>query len=291
MLAACGGSSAKTAPTVAAAKPVTAFDRILPLLPEGAQVVVEVDLARLRANTVVGPVVTRALARLSGDSHLPGLPFAVMGSPLAAADGFVIAAYGIGTDSVASVTVLATHGEVPGGVRLAPDLVAIGPDAWVSQLEARAAIAEHSPLAAPAELLALRAQAAPPGIEGAALRVSARLPFDARVAFARDTGLPTAPARLAIWADVADDLAFVIDADAADPGDRGGKDTALHFAQMLRGVLRSLADDPIVRALGVPNSLADARLIVKGTWVKAIVAIGPDHLARAVRRASELLGS
>ncbi|HTR52296.1 MAG TPA: hypothetical protein VMJ10_16395, partial [Kofleriaceae bacterium] len=89
-LVACGGGAKPAAPVAAPAKPATAFDRILPLLPDGAQVVVELDLARLRANAVVGPVVTRALARLSGDSHLPGLPFAMMGSPLAGADAFVI---------------------------------------------------------------------------------------------------------------------------------------------------------------------------------------------------------
>ncbi|HTR49993.1 MAG TPA: hypothetical protein VMJ10_04740, partial [Kofleriaceae bacterium] len=261
-----------------------------PLLPDDAQVVVELDLARLRANAVVGPVVTRALARLSGDSHLPGLPFATMGSPLAAADAFVIAAYGVGTASAASVAVLATHGDVPGGVQIAPGLVAIGPDGWIGQLEARAAIAERSPLAAPDELLRLRAHAAPAGRDTAVLRVTARLPFDARVAVARDTGLPTAPARLSVWADVEDDFAVVVDADAADPGDRESKDAALRLATALRGVFRSLADDPLVRALGVPNSLVDARLIAKGTWVRAIVAIGPDHLARAVKRASELLG-
>src|SRR5579863_4752172 len=101
-LVACGGGAKTTAPTVAAARPPTAIERILTLLPDGAQVVVELDLARLRGNAVVGPVATRALARLGGDAHLPGLPFAVMGSPLASADAFVIAAYGVGTDEAAS---------------------------------------------------------------------------------------------------------------------------------------------------------------------------------------------
>jgi hypothetical protein len=45
-----------------------------------------------------------------------------------------------------------------------------------------------------------------------------------------------------------------------------------------------------VRALGVPTSLEDARLIAHGTWVRAIIAIGPRHLARAVARAGALLG-
>jgi hypothetical protein len=130
----------------------------------------------------------------------------------------------------------------------------------------------------------------PQGATGAVLRVTARLPFDARVAFARDTGLPTAPARLSLWADVADDVALVVDADAADPGDRASKDAAHRLAVALRGAFVSLASDPVVRALGVPDSIADVRLVVKGTWVKAVFAIGPRHLARAVERANELLG-
>ena len=289
VIAACGGGAHERVPPRAPARPVTAADRILPLLPEGAQVIVELDLARLRANQVVGPVARRALDRLAADTHVPGLPFTVTGSPLAGADTVVYAAYGIGTQQAATITVLATKGDVPGGVRLAPDLVALGPEDWVSQVEARAAIDAKTPLAAPAELRALRDHAMPQEATGAILRVTARLPFDARVALAQKMGLDMAPARLSLWADIADDLAIVLDADAADPGDRAGKDAARRLAHVVRGTLNAVADDAMVRALGVPNSLADAHLIAQGTWVRAIIAIGPRHLARAVQRASQLL--
>jgi hypothetical protein len=223
--AACGARrGGATLPPEAPHRPTTAAERILPLLPDGAQLVVELDLARLRANPVVGPVVTRALARLGAETRLPGLPFAVAGSPLGDADAVVLASYGLGTAQAATVTVLATRAEVPGGVRLGRDLVALGPDDWVSQVEARAAIARQAPLTAPAPLLALRDHAMPAGATGAVVRVTARLPFDARVALARQTGLDEAPARLSLWGDVADDLAIVVDADAADPGDRNGRE-------------------------------------------------------------------
>ena len=55
------------------------------------------------------------------------------------------------------------------------------------------------------------------------MRITARLPFDARVALARQTGFDAAPAQLSLWADVADDVAIVVDADAADPGDHDAK--------------------------------------------------------------------
>src|SRR5215831_6667255 len=105
LLAACG-SSATSVPAKPVAAPQTAIDRALALLPDGAQLVVEVDLARLRANAVVGPVATRALAKLGGESKLPGLPVTVQGSPLAGADAIVLAAYGVGTNDAAAVTIL-----------------------------------------------------------------------------------------------------------------------------------------------------------------------------------------
>src|SRR5262245_53853887 len=80
------------------AAPQAVPERMLAMLPQGAQVVVEIDLARLRANPIVGDVVTRALA---GRSELPaGVP----APPLAAADQVVLAAYGVGTAQAATLT-------------------------------------------------------------------------------------------------------------------------------------------------------------------------------------------
>jgi hypothetical protein len=270
----------------AAAAPVK--EPVLALLPDGMQLVIEVDLARLKKNAVVGDVTTRALAQLGADTKLPGLPVAIAGSPLANADQIVLAAYGVGTDHAASITLLATKDDVPGGVRIDDKLVALGPEDWVAQVEARAAIPGVQPNA---ELLALRSHAMPQGAAGSVLRVTARLPFDARIALARETGLEVAPARLSVWADVSDDLAIVVDADAADPGEQHAKEAAHRLAATVRTALATVADAPVVRALGVPNSITDARMIAQGTWVRAIIAIGPRHLARAVERANALLGA
>ena len=136
----------------------------------------------------------------------------------------------------------------------------------------------------------LRDHAMPPGATGAVIRVTARLPFDARIAFARQTGLDAAPAQLSVWGDVADDLAIVVDADAADPGDKLGKDAAKRLAQTFQATLEAVAEDSTIKALGVPTSLSGARLVTQGTWVRAIVAVGPHHLERAVERARAMLG-
>jgi len=285
----CGGHAP---PPVTSTRAPTPGENVLAILPDGAQVIVELDLARLRANPTVGETAKAVLGSVGADSHLPGLPMSVMGSPLASADQVVLAAYGVGTAQAATITILTTKADIPGGVRISPELVALGPEDWVSQLEARAALAVEHPLAVPDAVLKLRDHAMPQGATGAIVRITARLPFDARVALARMTNVDAAPAELSLWCDVADDLAIVVDTDAVDPGDhdaKAAKDSARRLAHTIRGVLAALADSPAIRALGVPTSLSDARLVTEGTWVRTIVDVGPRHLARVAERARAML--
>jgi hypothetical protein len=202
----------------------------------------------------------------------------------------VLASYGLGTSQPATVTVLATREPVAGATRITDGVVALGPTDWVAQLEARAALASaDKPLVAAPELLALRDRAMPANAPGASLRVTARLSFDARVALARETGLAIAPAQLSVWADVVDDFAIIVDADASDPGDKQPKQSGQRLEAGIRGVLAGLAEIPAIRALGIPSSLERAKLVTRGTWVRAIVAIGPAHLQRVVARATAYL--
>lgn len=312
----CGGGAGAPAPATPAAPPAVGIERILAMLPQGAQVVVELDLARLRANPVIGGVVTRALAGATGEPAAgPRGPAAAWlrtvlrgdaaagepaagDAPLAVADQVVLAAYGVGTAEAATLTLLAAPRDIAGATRLAEGVYAVGPPAWVEQVQQRVALAGTGEAAfairpAP-ELLALRAHAMPAGAPGASLRITARLSFDARIALARQTGIDTAPAQLSAWGDVADDVAIVIDCDASDPGGAasGGRraDPARRLAATLRAMLAALAEQPAIRSLGLPSSLAGARLIARGSWVRAIIAIGPDHLRRIVERATGLLG-
>lgn len=294
---ACGGEPRPKLSATPAAAPSTVTERILAMLPQGAQVVVELDLARLRANPVVGEVVTRALAERTAD-----LPAGVSASPLAAADQVVLAAYGVGTAQAATLTVLAAGHELAGTTKIADGFYAVGPPEWVEQVQQRVAfattgLAKFAINAAP-ELLELRRHAMPEHAPGASLRVTARLPFDARIALARQTGLDAAPAQLSAWADVADDLALVVDCDATDPGSRPegaphgsghGSDASRRLLASLRGMLATVSDEATVRALGLGSSLAGAKLVAQGTWVRAIIAIGPAHLHRIVERAAALL--
>jgi hypothetical protein len=288
MAAACG-HRAKPAAEPVADKPQTLADRTLALLPDGAQIVIELDLARLRANQVVGEVATKVFADVSIDAKLPGMTAVAAGSPLAHADLLVLASYGVGTQQATTLTLLATKDEVTGATRLSPELVVLGPDEWVRQVEARAGIAAHAPLHASEELLRLRDHAMPAEAPGASLRVTAMLSFDARVAMARQVGIELAPARLSVWADVVDDFAMVIDADAADPGDKTNKSAVQRMRAGISGLLAEAANEPALRMLGVSTALTDARFVEDKTWVRAIVAIGPRHLARIVERAKSLM--
>jgi hypothetical protein len=286
----CGGAR-RPASAGAPEPPQTAAERLLAMLPQGAQVVIEVDLARLRTNPVVGEIVTRALAERVAD-----LPAGVPASPLAAADRVVLAAYGVGTAQAATLTLLGAPHDIAGATRLADGVFAVGPPDWVEQAQQRIALASTGErkfaISAPSELLELRRRAMPAKAPGASLRVTARLPFDARVALARQTGLDAAPAQLSAWGDVVDDLALIVDCDAADPGSgdaRRPSDAPRRLEATLRGALAAISEQPLMRALGLPSSLAGARFVARGSWVRTIIAIGPAHLQRIVRRATVLL--
>jgi hypothetical protein len=269
--------------------PTTTAERMIALLPEGAQLLVEIDLARLKANPTVGALATKAFGQLGEDTKLPGLPMSVQGSPLASAEVVVLASYALGTAQAATVVLLGTKEDVTAAIRVAPDIVVLGPEEWTSQIEARAAVAEHAPIASSLSLMPLRDHAMPAKAPGAVFRLTAQLSFDARVALARQIGLETTPAQLSIWADVVDDLAIIIDADATDPGDKKSKDAAARMSRALTEVLALAGNEPALRALGLTSALRDARMITERSWVRAIITVGPRQLERAVQRGNAFL--
>jgi hypothetical protein len=121
--------------------------------------------------------------------------------------------------------------------------------------------------------------------------VTAQLPFDARVALARQSGMETPPAQLSIWADVVDDFAMIIDADAADPGEKQAKNAAARLEKSLGALLAEVQREPALQALGLSSALRDARTITERTWVRTIITVGPRQLTRAAERARAMLPS
>ncbi len=284
-LASCGGGRARdrspSKVSTAVPRATTAGDRMLALLPDGAQLVVEVDLARLRANPVVGPLVVKVL----GSGGIPQL------AGFADADGVVFAAYGLGTADAATVTLFTAKQALQGATPIVDNIYGLGAADWLAQVQSRAAIDNTTGLLPAKDLVALREHAMPEGAPGASIRVSARLSFDARIALARITGIENAPGQLSLWADVADDFAVIIDADSTDPGEKAAKHAVKRMSATVQGALATLAQEPTIKALGLPSSLSGAKLATRGTWVRTIIAIGPRHLQRVVERANQFFDS
>ena len=291
----CGGSHHAGGTTSIAVAPTTPDEQLLALLPDHPQVVVEVDLARLRANPVVGALVVRVLADnlvpMPDDPHA-GSTLERNDQLLATADHLCLAAYGVGTDAAATITLVDVQHAPAGATPVGDHYYALGPAEWVRQVEARAGlVTANTPLAVSPELLALRARSMPAGAPGATLRITARLSAQARAELAKDIGIANPPAQLSIWGDVVDDLAIVIDAEVTE--DRSGKVAKQAVARLtatMQAMLLSAADLPAARALGLTGSLGNAKLAERGRWIRAIIAIGPAHLKRVVERGTAFLG-
>ena len=242
----------------------TAGDRLLARVPAGAELVLEVDLARLRGNAAVGAMVS---ALVDGGAALPvELP-----APLAGADAVLLAAYRIGDADATAITI------VEGGTRPAAALALEG-GAWALADEGEAAgllaVAAGGPSAAgDAALLAVRAEAMPAAAAGASVRVAARLDAGARASLAASLDVAPAPATISLWADVADDLAVV-----ARLGDRPAQGATL---EAVRDRLAGLAE---VRALGLAPAVAEATVAREEAGARGVLVIKPGQLARAVER-------
>ncbi|MCB9571083.1 MAG: hypothetical protein H6709_03235 [Kofleriaceae bacterium] len=107
---ACGGSDHGGVATPARARggparAATAGDPLLAVLPAGPDVVVELDLARLRANAAVGALVGRILDT-PGDAGGPAVAWLIEPAPLRHAAVVVLASYAVGTADAATVTLL-----------------------------------------------------------------------------------------------------------------------------------------------------------------------------------------
>lgn len=270
-LAACGGAGGKGASTAVnlPERSVTAGDALLAQLPYGAQIVVEVDLARLRANPVVGEVAT---ATLAGEAPVPGGPAA----PLDGASAVVFGAYHVGTPAASTITVVA------GGTRPA-EALDLGDDRWALAVEGDTAAILATDAGGPSvtgdgALQTARAWAMPAAAEGASLRVSARLDADARAGLAEVLGIERAPAVVSVWGDVADDLAVIVKL-ADQPH---GKKPA--WLPGLARMLTRAAALPQVNALGLTPPITEAEIRRERAGVTVTVIVAPGRLRRAVDR-------
>lgn len=291
----CGGDRGGTttpAPPgtiVVPTRATTAGDALLAYLPAGADVLVELDLGRLRSNDVVGELATRwltdeyAVRSLDPTGQLPQ-------GPLARGDVVVLAGYQVGTAEAVTIGLIAGGGLTPEDLHGATDLgngvIAVAPPGPTEEVRAVIAGTADS-LEDDLELRAMRARGMPEKAEGAVVRVTARLDFDARIALASQLGADVAPAIVSVWGDVADDAALIAILEAPD---RDGSAKAVErLAADLRAWIGDLANQPDMLALGLSPAIRRFQVEQKGERVKVTALVGPRRLARVVARARRFL--
>ncbi len=178
----------------------TAGAELLGRLPLGADAVIEVDLARLRANTVLAPVMDAVAARGDGSS----LGF----DPIRDVDVAVAGVYRAGKDDAATLFLLSgrnlANPKLKDAEVLSGGVLAIGSEKWL-----QAARSASVTMTADPAFMRVRDAAMPERAEGASIRVTARLNDEARIGIAGQLVLDEFPATISIWADVADDAAII----------------------------------------------------------------------------------
>lgn len=270
LLAALGCGGGDGAPIEVPVRRPTAGEPLLALAPAGADAVLEIDLARVRANPTVGRL-ARAIAPTSDGAELGRL------------DAVLVASYGLG-DGAPRMLVLGRGGEVDrltGAAPIAPDAVALGDAGLIRR--AHAVAGGHEPaLATDRALLRLRAEAMPAAAEAAAFRLTARLSFEARVALARRLSLDTAPRTISLWADVIDDLALIARVDG-DPGE------GARLEKQGRALVARLAEGAPIYGRALARELGRIRVDGRGGGVRFTLVIGPRRLAALVAGALRLL--
>jgi len=165
-------------------------------------------------------------------------------------------------------------------------VIAVAPPAQQEELAAVSAGAADG-LDDDLELRALRARGMPEGADGAVVRVTARLGFDARIALASQLAADTAPSLVSVWGDVADDVAVVGVLEA--PDDDGAAKGAERIAAQLRGWFGELASEPDLLALGLSPAIRRFQVETRGDRVKVVALVGPRRLSRVVARTKRFL--
>jgi hypothetical protein len=271
----CGGSDrAALPPNLPQAKLARADTGAAPLLafvPRGADVIIEIDLARVRANPVVGELFEKLVAAAKGQ----------FGGWLGA-DLVVFCGYSVGTADASNVVIARGGTPPPNAVRLDDRTVAIGPPRLVVRVEALAA-GQGSAMAGDGVFMKLRDAAMPAEAKAASVRLTARLPFDARVGLSQLFGADAVPTAISLWGDVVDDIAVV----AVLSGDTDGDGRAL--VQQVEALRGQLMRHPLVREWQLAYLVQRIKVERISTLTRLVFVVGPNTLDKVVRRLNRKL--
>ncbi|MCP4449577.1 MAG: hypothetical protein GY811_30225 [Myxococcales bacterium] len=270
LMLSCGGTP-RPATVLIPTRPATSGDALLGLAPAGADLILELDLARLRENAAVGKV-------LESMSPPAGAGEIANGDLLAQANSLLVCVYGVGDLARQLVLVDALEGVVlAGAAEVGQGRYAVGDVELVAQAVALGGANGESMLK-DEELLRLRALVMPEEADHGTLRGAARLDFDARVSVSSRVGMSEVPVSLAVWGDVVDDLAIV----AHITGEHADSHESLSRA--LLALRDRVAKTPLVRYLGLTQALSATRLSRSGATVQIVFVLSPKRLIFSVDR-------
>ena len=291
LLAAACSSPGAVEPTPLPAVPTrapTAGDELLALAPAGADMVLELDLARLRRNAVSGPVLARladleqsarpALPRLDALDALGSLSTGIFSE----LDAVLLVAYHVGEKR--AVTITLARGQKPLGTDLGAGLSVLGPPQWVARVRA-VQRGDAGALSADRPLMTLRTRAMPAKAEGGFLRAAGRFDFEAQVELASRLDLDRVPRAISVWADIADDFAIVSHLQGAEPG------AGRALADALGRLRDRLAQLPWIRRRYLHFTLRGADISASGANARMTLVIGPTRLQRMMARLLKSLGA
>lgn len=324
-MAACtGGGQAHGSATLAGAHVLptlpSAIDRIIDLVPGQPELVIEIDVARLRATRSVAPLLARlwqapagsavessAVARFAAPLTPQGAVTASRASEIAwrDVDALVMCAYALGTPQAQTLFLLAAPATAiapsVGAVELASGQWAVGPEGVVAQ--ALSEIADPSGAAASPWRRARHA-AWPAGAQAAAVSVHAQLAapawqavwqtlWHASPALASDTGetrepltaVARRPVVASLWFDIEDDAALVLQL-AAPPDDAAA---ASEMGRAVVTLLQRWRNLELVQQLGLISVLRTARVATRGPVARVEMVVPPQLWQRTVARLTRAL--
>lgn len=266
----CGGKETPVAAPIPV-RATTAGDALLALAPAGADLLLEIDIARLRSNPIAGNVL-EAMSAPGGETQV------VEGDLLAQASSILVCVYGVGASAKQLVILQAVDDfELQGAAAIGKGRYAVGEPALVARAVALGGNNGTS-MVEDAELLRLRAQVMPAEAQAAAVRAVARLDFEARVAVASRVGMSEVPVSLALWGDVVDDLAIVARVTGEDPQSHE------ELQRALISLGNRVAKRRLIRFLGLAPALAAARVTRSGEAVQVVLVLSPKRFALLAER-------
>lgn len=282
--AACGGtqSPASAPEPEVPARAATGAEALLAVLPAGAQMIVELDLARVRANPTAAPLI-EALGAAPAVVREEAAMLALGQVMLQRADAVVLASYRVGGDDAVTLIAVRPPDALDGTTEI-DGVGLLGPEEWIARART-SAVAGGDTMASDTRLLAVRASAMPAKATAAVVRISGVLDFDARVAMAARFELDVVPASISVWADMIDDIAVV----ALLGGEREGEGAS--FARALARSRDRLAREPTLALLGLGGVLAGAEIETSERIARAVLLMSPRRFRLTVTRLVKQLSS